>query len=222
MCKKISFFVVGIALSMFAYGQNLELIQEMDKFYWTQRVKAADTNKDAELTKEEMKQCGNEFEFYLAGDAFERTDVNKNGKLDEKEIISKSESEVNVRKAMDLQSLNLLKAEYPNLAVADIKFLKQNPKLVTKILSNTVWIEENEFIISQILKDKKLISNPMIANAMANNWYYLYKNPYKALAFYKIKGVKNAITNPATLQWIESHSAFIKAHPELKNSVFNT
>ena len=130
-------------------------------------------------------------------------------------------AEFAIRERVEHQQVRSLNVEYGMLSLVDMKYLKKNPELVVILLRNNAWMEENAFYVQELLKSKSFMKKyPEIITSLNKNLLWLAFNPIKAQKAYRLRTAGTEF--PELQAWRDSQNDFIKANPNLKESIFNT
>ncbi len=215
------FLLIFISFLSFSLSAQESLRKKIETWYIAQRMIAADEDHNSRLSIEEMKKYPDEFRYYLDKNNSANTDKNKDGEIDNSELLSKYETEFAIRERVEHQQVRSLNVEYGMLSLVDMKYLKKNPELVVILLRNNAWMEENAFYVQELLKSKSFMKKyPEIITSLNKNLLWLAFNPIKAQKAYRLRTAGTEF--PELQAWRDSQNDFIKANPNLKESIFNT
>lgn len=216
-----SLLFILISVFCFSLSAQESMRKKITAWYNEQRLVAADADKNAGLSLNEIQKYPDEFCYYLDKNNFVNTDKNKDGEIDKKELSEKYEVEAAIRERMEHQQLRGLNVEYGMLSLVDLKYLKKNPELVEILMRNNTWMEENAFYVQELLKSKAFIKKyPEIITSFNKNLRWLAFNPVKAQKVYRLRTVGTEF--PELQAWRDNQNEFIRENPRLKESIFNT
>lgn len=197
-----------------ATAQDELLSREISEWFLEERFIIADQNEDALLDRDELRLFAIEFAYYLEPRSFEATDKNRDGYLSYHEIKSRVQSEATYRYNQDRKDLRNLALTYPLLQQADIRYLKDNPALVTSLFGNLTWMYENADLAKKIYSDKLwLDAHPEALLSLHRNLRWMAANPATARNLYRERTSTQFL--PELLAWRADHMEFIRKHPRM-------
>lgn len=148
------------------------------KWFINYRVMSTDLDKDGEISQEEIAADKNKFwAFYAIPQNFKFTDK------DESETLSSNELKA-MRYREEGQSLQTQADDYDKLvemysfkSVSNIDWLKENPHVANKIMSNHEWLENNKGKFNAVAKTNWLGVNDNIITDITNNHFLILRRP---------------------------------------------
>ncbi|MEM6343123.1 MAG: hypothetical protein AAF927_04555 [Bacteroidota bacterium] len=188
--------------------------KEISTWFLEERFLIADQNDDALLDIKEMQRFPQEFAYYLTDRHFDLSDNNKDGYLSFNEINLKRRTENSYLFTYHRRQLREIAVDYPLLAQADIKYLKDNPALVSRLFSNLVWMYKQPGLAERIYSDKRWLANhPEAAVALHNNLRWLAAHPSAANQLYRDRSTTQKL--PELMAWRSSHKQIIMRMPDV-------
>lgn len=190
--------------------QNISRITS--EWFQEERFLIADLDDDARLNRAEVDQFAQEFIYFTNDRQFDLTDRNQDGLLSYSEIRAVTESERNYRFQLDRRELQALARQYPLLAQATLRYLKDNPALVEGLFSNFNWMMEHQNQVLDILNDQVWTSaHPEVMISLHNNLRWMVANPSTARKLYRDRRVTQQL--PQFLAWRADHQDLIRQFP---------
>lgn len=215
---KTSFLLILAAVaSLSARAQSDGFDQAVAEWYQEERFLLADRNEDALLDRSELEPLQVEFGYFLTGDNYRLSDLNKDSKLSFNEIRQRAYSEMMYRYRQDQNALRQLSQEHPILAQVDLAYLKDHPGLVEQLFGNYLWLYQNEDLADRLMADKIWLARyPQALMAMHQNLRWMAAHPKNARALYGDRELSRQL--PQLQGWRSAHLGFIPKYPRLEQA----
>ncbi|MEL6649423.1 MAG: hypothetical protein AAFQ87_01325 [Bacteroidota bacterium] len=210
-----AFSLLAALAPLFSLHAQQSPQQQISTWFLEERFLIADQNDDALLEIEEMKRFPQEYAFYLTEDNFKLSDNNQDGYLSFNEIKLRRRSENTYLFIYHRRQLREITRQYPLLAQADEKYLRDNPKLVAQLFNNLIWMYEEPSLAAAVYTDKRWMNaNPEVAIALHSNLRWLAAHPNAANQLYRDRGTTQKL--PELMGWRSSHKQLILRIPNLE------
>lgn len=209
-------FILFIGLNVpSTFAQQVGPAYEISTWFQEERFLITDRNEDAYLDRRELEAFPDEFIYYLTERNFDLTDRNRDGRLSFNEIHARRNDENVYRYHVERRKIRQLAEQFPLLAQADIRYLRQYPGLVAQLFSNLIWLYEHPDMAARLYLDKGwCAANPEVLISLHRNLRWMAANPSTAARLYQNQSAIRYV--PELMSWRADHKAFIRRHPKWK------
>lgn len=158
------------------------------KWRLDQRLKSSDRNEDGMLSYGEMlKADANMWTYYKQESIFNYVDKDNDSKLSKAELRAFRGLEERFLESRDIEEYAELMMDKNEKKLADVDYLKKNPEILVRLMSNAYWIENNLELAKKVMYDIEWMKlNKDVRDAIIGNSRYLTSNGEHAREIYEI------------------------------------
>ncbi len=148
------------------------------KWFTNYRIMVTDTNKDGEISQEEIKSDKNNlWVFYSIPQNFKFTDKDGSGTLNTNELKAMRYREEGFSLQKQADDYDKVVEMYGFKSVSNIEWLKENEHVANKIMSNYEWLEDNKERFNAVSKTNWLGLHDDIVKDITNNYFLILRRP---------------------------------------------